>query len=48
MSNGHIGSYYYIELGAINSVQDIEELKVKITYLSSSPVDSDRLYIDSS
>ncbi len=48
ISNGFIGSYYYIGLGNINSVQDIEELKVKLTYHTSNSNEKDRLYIDSS
>jgi hypothetical protein len=48
ISNGLIGSYYYIGLGVINSVQDIEELKVRIIYSSSDSSDKDRIYIDSS
>ena len=48
LSNGAIGSYYYINIPSIDSVEDIETLQVKLSYVNNNLNDQDRLYIDSS
>lgn len=48
ISNSKIGTYYYIGLNNVNSVEDIETLKIRLLYYNDNSNDKDRLYIDGS
>lgn len=48
ISNSKIGTYYYIGLNNVNSVEDIETLKIRLSYYNDNSNDKDRLYIDGS
>ena len=48
VSNAKLGSFFYINLYDIKSVEDIESLKVRLFYTNTSSDEKDRIYIDSS
>jgi len=48
ISNSKLGSFFYINIYDIKSVEDIESLKVRLFYTNINPDEKDRVYIDSS
>ncbi len=47
ISNALLGSYYYVGLGNINTTEDLEELKIRISYNKKGINLEERFYLDS-